>query len=344
VRRASLPAGRRAIVVKELLPSRRPRACARGGREHEEAKLEDGVRLVTRSLDVARRPASRSTDRRCFDRTSTRALLAQPVEGAEPGSVVEVLQKGYRLGDRVLRPGRGGGRRVTKSPYEVLGRRQERLADEIKKAYRKLARQHHPDANRATRTPRSASRRSRTRTTSLRPEKRKQYDTFGSSNGAAGARGGFNWSATEGFDFGDLGTGDLSAGCSAAAMRGAQRRARGQRGNDVEVQVNLSFEDALHGAEVKIPAAARARLPHCHGSGAKPRNGADHLPGLPRSRRSSREPGLLLDLAAVPALPRQRHDHRRAVPHPVRAPAASGGRALHGQDPGGCEGTARGSG
>ena len=76
--------------------------------EHEEAKLEDGVRLVHRALaDVLARAglAEIETDG-AFDPHVHEALLAQPVEGAEPGSVVEVLQKGYRLGDRVLRPAR----------------------------------------------------------------------------------------------------------------------------------------------------------------------------------------------------------------------------------------------
>ncbi len=79
--------------------------------EHEEAKLEEGVRLVHRALaDCSPREglAEIETDG-AFDPHVHEALLAQPVEGAEAGSVIEVLQKGYRLGDRVLRPGAGRG-------------------------------------------------------------------------------------------------------------------------------------------------------------------------------------------------------------------------------------------
>jgi molecular chaperone GrpE len=75
--------------------------------EHEEAKLEDGVRLVHRSLaDVLRREGLEEieTEGR-FDPHVHEALLAQPSE-AESGMVVGVLQKGYTLGDRVLRPAR----------------------------------------------------------------------------------------------------------------------------------------------------------------------------------------------------------------------------------------------
>ena len=74
---------------------------------HEEAKLEEGVSLVARSLaDVLRKEGLEevATDGK-FDPYIHEALLSQPSE-AEEGTVIEVLQKGYRLGDRVLRPAR----------------------------------------------------------------------------------------------------------------------------------------------------------------------------------------------------------------------------------------------
>ena len=74
---------------------------------HEEAKLEEGVALVARSFaDVLRKEGLEevSTEGR-FDPHVHEALLSQPSE-AEEGSVIEVLQKGYRLGDRVIRPAR----------------------------------------------------------------------------------------------------------------------------------------------------------------------------------------------------------------------------------------------
>ncbi len=76
--------------------------------EHEEAKLEEGVRLVHRSLvEALRRHGLEVIDTDgAFDPHVHEALLAQPAEDAEPGAVVQVLQKGYRLGDRVLRPAR----------------------------------------------------------------------------------------------------------------------------------------------------------------------------------------------------------------------------------------------
>ena len=75
--------------------------------EHEEAKLEEGVRLVHRSLaDALRREGLEEIPTAgAFDPHVHEALLSQPSE-AEEGTVIEVLQKGYRLGDRVLRPAR----------------------------------------------------------------------------------------------------------------------------------------------------------------------------------------------------------------------------------------------
>jgi molecular chaperone GrpE len=75
--------------------------------EHEEAKLHEGVELVARELHAAlKREGLEEIDTTGpFDPHVHEALLSQPSE-AEEGAVVEVLQKGYRLGDRVLRPAR----------------------------------------------------------------------------------------------------------------------------------------------------------------------------------------------------------------------------------------------
>jgi molecular chaperone GrpE len=75
--------------------------------EHEEAKLEEGVRLVHRSLADAlgREGLAEIATAGKFDPHTQEALLAQPSE-AEEGTVIQVLQKGYTLGDRVLRPAR----------------------------------------------------------------------------------------------------------------------------------------------------------------------------------------------------------------------------------------------
>jgi molecular chaperone GrpE len=106
--RESLVAHAHERLAKELLPvlddlERALEAAA----EHEEARLEEGVRLVHRELSrVLEREGlvEIETDGQ-FDPHVHEALVSQPSE-AEEGSVIEVLQKGYRLGDRVLRPAR----------------------------------------------------------------------------------------------------------------------------------------------------------------------------------------------------------------------------------------------
>jgi len=95
-------------LVKELLPVLDDLERALEAAEaHEEAKLEEGVALVARSLaDALRKEGLQEvpTDGK-FDPHVHEALLSAPSE-TEEGSVIEVLQKGYRLGDRVLRPAR----------------------------------------------------------------------------------------------------------------------------------------------------------------------------------------------------------------------------------------------
>jgi molecular chaperone GrpE len=96
-------------LVKELLPVLDDLERAlEAASEHEEAELEEGVRLVHRSLLglLAREGLAEIETDGPFDPHVHEALLAQPAEEAEPGSVLQVLQKGYRLGDRVLRPAR----------------------------------------------------------------------------------------------------------------------------------------------------------------------------------------------------------------------------------------------
>jgi len=106
---AELTARANERLVNELLPvlddlERALEAAA----EHEEAKLEEGVQLVHRSLAslLERHGLTEIGTEGSFDPHVHEALLAQPAEGAEEGSVLQVLQKGYKLGDKVLRPAR----------------------------------------------------------------------------------------------------------------------------------------------------------------------------------------------------------------------------------------------
>jgi molecular chaperone DnaJ len=158
---------------------------------------------------------------------------------------------------------------ASKSLYEILGVTKNASADDIKKAYRKLARQYHPDKN-----PGDAEAERRFKEVQgaydilKDPEKRKQYDAFGNGRapfGGAGGPQGVNFD----FDLGDLG--DIFGGLFGGGGRGrTQARQRGQRGADVEATVNLSFDDALEGVSVQVPVELDVACSQCNGSGAKP--------------------------------------------------------------------------
>ena len=157
--------------------------------------------------------------------------------------------------------------------YKVLGVPKKASDEEIKKAYRKLARQHHPDKNPGDKAAEDRFKEIQGAYDVLSdPEKRKQYDQVGPRifSGANGpGQGGFQWSGNLG-DLGDLGDlfGGIFGGAGGASSRG--RRARGERGRDVEVALNVSFEDSLQGLTTKIPVELEAACSVCHGTGAEP--------------------------------------------------------------------------
>ena len=147
--------------------------------------------------------------------------------------------------------------------YDSLGVAKNATADEIKKAYRKLARQHHPDANPGDAAAEAKFKEVQTAYDVLSdPEKRKQYDAFGSTNGRGPAGG----PQFQDFDLGDLG--DLFGG-----LFGRQQQRRGpqpERGADLQTEVHLSFEDALKGVQVPVRAEVETACHTCGGSGAEP--------------------------------------------------------------------------
>jgi molecular chaperone DnaJ len=162
---------------------------------------------------------------------------------------------------------------MAKTLYDTLGVAKGASQDEIKKAYRKLARQYHPDKNPGDKESEDSFKEVQAAYDVLSDdEKRKQYDRFGATNGrpapgTGGPNANFDFS---GFDVGDLG--DLFGGIfSGGGVRGGTRAQRQPvRGDDVVAEVHLSFEDALKGSEVKVPVELTVSCRDCGGTGAQP--------------------------------------------------------------------------
>ena len=160
---------------------------------------------------------------------------------------------------------------MARSPYEVLEVPKTASEDEIKKAYRKLARRYHPDRNPDDTAAEERFKEIQSAYDVLSdPEKRKAYDTFGTTDGrgypGAGAGGFPGGVRFEEFSFGDLG--DLLGGMFGGGQRQSARQPI--RGDDVETRVRISFEDSLEGVEVRVPVEVETVCSVCHGTGAEP--------------------------------------------------------------------------
>jgi molecular chaperone DnaJ len=156
---------------------------------------------------------------------------------------------------------------MASSLYESLGVPKNASQDELKKAYRKLVRQYHPDKNPGDEAAEAKFKEIQQAYDVLSdPEKRKQYDSRTGAFGTGSARG----STT--YDFSDFDLGDMFGGLfgGRASRDRDNGRGRGQRGSDVEVEVRISFEDSLKGLQTTVPVALDLACHTCHGTGAAP--------------------------------------------------------------------------
>lgn len=169
--------------------------------------------------------------------------------------------------------------------YEVLGVNKNATDEELKKAYRKLAKKYHPDANPDNKEEAEAKFKevNEAYETLSDPQKRKMYDQFGpdgpqgfgGGQGPFGSQGGYysyNGSGFSGFDdFGDLG--DIFSSFFGGGFGGRQstRRNNGPRkGADLNLHMDITFEESYLGVEKEIVITRNETCGHCHGTGAKP--------------------------------------------------------------------------
>lgn len=149
--------------------------------------------------------------------------------------------------------------------YDVLGVDRNASDDEIKKAYRTLARKYHPDVNKSPDAEEKFKEVKEAYDVLSDPEKRAQYDQFGhAATGQAGMGGGFgDFSADDFGGFGDIF--DMFFGGGRRRNPNAPRQ-----GADLQYNLTIEFEDAVFGKEVDIEIPRTETCSKCHGSGAKP--------------------------------------------------------------------------
>jgi len=157
---------------------------------------------------------------------------------------------------------------VTKRDYyETLGIERNASDDEIKKAFRKLARQHHPDVHTGDQQKKVSEEKFKEINEAYEilsdQEKRRRYDAFGHAGAAQGFGG------AEGFDgrggFGDI-FNDIFDDFFGQGTRGGQRP---ERGSDLQYNLEMSFEEAVYGKEAKLKIPRWEACDDCHGTGAK---------------------------------------------------------------------------
>jgi molecular chaperone DnaJ len=156
--------------------------------------------------------------------------------------------------------------------YKTLGVSNKATADEIKKAYRKLARQYHPDRNPGDKQAEARFKEiSQAHDVLGDPEKRKQYDSgtgpFATGAGPGGGFGGFG-----NFDFDSSSMGDILSNLfgGSASGRRVRTKPRAEKGADLEAQVSITFDQAISGAQVPLQVPMHASCATCRGTGAKP--------------------------------------------------------------------------
>ena len=156
--------------------------------------------------------------------------------------------------------------------YEVLGVSRDATEDEIKKAYKKLARKYHPDMNPGDKAAEEKFKEVNEANEVLSdPEKKARYDQFGFAGVdptyGAGAGGGAYGGA--GFDFGDLG--DIFGSFFGGGFGGGARTRNGpQRGDSIRASVAISFTEAAFGCEKEVTLERSEQCPTCKGNGCAP--------------------------------------------------------------------------
>ena len=190
-----------------------------------------------------------------------------------------------------------------KDYYDILGVKRDASADDIKKAFRRLARKHHPDTGGSEDKFKELNEAYEVLSD---PEKRTQYDQYGQyfggnappggagwPGGAGGAPGpgGFNYDVNVG-DLGDLFGDIFGGGGGFAGAGGGSRRSSAKRGRDLSYEVTIGFDEALEGMSTKVDVQRAETCQVCSGTGAKPGTGRVTCPTCKGSGHVSQGGGM----------------------------------------------------
>lgn len=164
--------------------------------------------------------------------------------------------------------------------YEILGVSKSASADEIKKAYRKVAMQYHPDRNPGDKSAEEKFKEAAEAYEVLSDQdKRAQYDRFGHAGVSGAGRGGFNGGPGMNMDdifsqFGDIFGDDIFGSFFGGQARGNARggRPRGARGSNLRIKIKLTYEEIAKGATKTVKVKKYVTCTTCNGNGAKDKN------------------------------------------------------------------------
>jgi molecular chaperone DnaJ len=175
---------------------------------------------------------------------------------------------------------------MTRDFYELLGVNKTASEAEIKKAYRKLARQYHPDVNQGNKQAEEKFKEiSEAYEVLSNPEKRATYDRLGQSafqqRGDRSGFGDFGFGGFEGFGgFSDIFETFFGSGFGSSPFRSqsTKRKSGPQAGADIRTDLEISFEDSIFGAEAGVKVDRYERCANCEGKGAEPGTGIKTCP------------------------------------------------------------------
>ncbi len=188
---------------------------------------------------------------------------------------------------------------MEKDYYQILGVSRNASLQEIKKAYRKLARKYHPDLNPGDKSAEAKFKEIQEAYSVLSdPRKRKQYDQFGYAGDVPpGASSAHTYtSGFEGFDFSSFGTHsfrDFFESIFGRTSAKARTRVERERGEDLHYTMRVGFMDAINGVKTRIRLNRKVSCPSCHGQGYLPRGGEQVCPSCQGSGQKVLQRGFM---------------------------------------------------